>query len=93
MTEAYASLPNIIKYYGRIENAEIIEPGAQIPFNFRLMGSHMKSTANEIVKSITDFIESLPKGRKIHANWLVRNNRSYCMLHFENLKISIYFQF
>lgn len=71
MTEAYASLSNIIKYYGKVENGKIVNYGAQIPFNFRLMVTNMQSKASDFVKPITDFINSMPKGKHIHANWLV----------------------
>lgn len=71
MTEAYAPLSNIIKYYGKVENGKVVKYGAQIPFNFRLMVTNMQSKASDFVKPITDFINSMPKGRHIHANWLV----------------------
>lgn len=71
MTEAYAPLSNIIKYYGKVENGKVVKYGAQIPFNFRLMLTNMQSKASDFVKPITDFINSMPKGRHIHANWLV----------------------
>lgn len=71
MTEAYTALPNIMKYYGRVGNGEITQQGAQVPFNFRLMGSNFSTTATDFLKSIAGFVASMPKGEKIHANWLV----------------------
>lgn len=71
MTEAYSTLNNTIRYYGRAENGKIVEKGAQIPFNFQLMGTNFSTTAVEYKKIITGFIKRLPKGEKIEANWVV----------------------
>lgn len=71
MTEAYTSLEKTVQYYGKVENGRVVEYGAQIPFNFQLMGSSMSSTAFDFKKSIIKFIDNLPKGGKIHANWVV----------------------
>lgn len=82
MTEAYSTLNNTIRYYGRAENGKIVEKGAQIPFNFQLMGTNFSTTAVEFKKLITGFIKRLPKGEKIEANWVVSEIFQY---FFQNI--------
>lgn len=71
MTEAYSTLNNTIRYYGRAENGVIVEKGSQIPFNFQLIETNVSTTALEFKKLIMGFIKRLPKGEKIEANWVV----------------------
>lgn len=72
MTEAYSSLPNNLRYYGRVENGEIVEYGSQIPFNFDLItGTGRWSKASEFKQHIEAWINGMPKGKGIHANWVV----------------------
>lgn len=72
MTEGYASLENMIKYYGTIENGRIIRYGAQIPFNFQLISNtNMGTKANDFKTQIESWLKSMPQGNKIQANWVV----------------------
>lgn len=72
MTEAYSdTLELLMKYYGRSENGQIVEYGAQIPFNFNLIESSIWTPATEFERLIKEFVDRLPKGEKIHANWVV----------------------
>lgn len=73
MTEAYTSLPNNLKYYGRInKNGEVVEYGAHLPFNFNLISRTNRSTkADEFQTHIESWIDGMPKGKAIQANWLV----------------------
>lgn len=73
MTEAYTSLENNLRYYGVVENGEIVRYGSQIPFNFDLLTRTNKWTkASEYKEHIEDWINGMPKGKGIHANWVVR---------------------
>lgn len=72
MTEAYTSLPNTLRFYGRVENGEIVEYGSHIPFNFELISKTKRSsTAPEFKEHILDWINGMPKGKGIEANWVV----------------------
>lgn len=72
MTEAYTTLPNTLRFYGKVENGEITEYGSQIPFNFELISKTGKaSTSQEYLKHINDWINAMPKGNGIQANWVV----------------------
>ena len=72
MTEAYSdTLELLMKYYGRAENGHIVEYGAQIPFNFNLIHTNIETSAWEFQRLINEFMDHLPKGEKIHANWVV----------------------
>lgn len=72
MTEAYTSLPNILRYFGRVENGKIVEYGSHVPFNFDLISSVNKlSPASEFKKHIEIWINSMPEGEGIEANWVV----------------------
>lgn len=73
MTEAYAAIPLAAKYYGKIKNGKIIQYGAQIPFNFELISkTHISTTSSEFQSHIMEWINSMPIGNLIHANWVVR---------------------
>lgn len=72
MTEAYTNVKNIVRYYGKVENGEVIEYGSQIPFNFELiLETKMSSTASDFKSHIELFVNNLPKGKGIQANWVV----------------------
>lgn len=71
MTEAYSSLENTMRYYGKVENDEIVKYGAQIPFNFYMIWTDASTNASVLAYLIKDFIDHLPKGNQIHANWVV----------------------
>lgn len=72
MTEAYSdTLELLMKYYGRAENGHIVEYGAQIPFNFNLIHTGIETSAWEFQRLIKEFMDHMPKGEKIHANWVV----------------------
>lgn len=71
MTEAYSTLTNTIRYYGRVENGKIVEQGAQIPFNFQVIETNATTQAGEFKDLIKGFVKKLPKGKKIEANWVV----------------------
>lgn len=67
MTEAYASLPDMVRFYGEPNN-----PGAQIPFNFELIsnvGENSKAVDYEI--RINNWLAAMPEG-EYFANWVVR---------------------
>lgn len=75
MTEGYATLPYMIKYYGRIENGSVVDGqyGSQIPFNFLFITyTSMGTTASGYKTQINDWLSNMPKGKQIQANWLVR---------------------
>lgn len=73
MTEVYTTLPNTQKYYGKTDsNNQITEYGAQVPFNFELiMYTNYMSKASDFKKHITEWLDAMPKGDKMHANWVV----------------------
>ena len=72
MAEAYSALHLALKYYGRVENGEIVEYGAQIPFNFELMSNTWMGTESYGYKeNIEKWLYNLPRGKGIHANWVV----------------------
>lgn len=90
MTEAYSdTLELLMKYYGRpgICNGQIEEYGAQIPFNFNLIHTNYKTSAWEFERLIREFVNHLPHGEKIHANWVVR-----IMSIIENIKNFTFFK-
>lgn len=76
MTEAYTTLNNTMRYYGRIKDGQITENGAQIPFNFQLMDLSKTSSNEDFEKLINEFLVNMPKGDKIQANWVVRSKFS-----------------
>lgn len=76
MTEAYSdTLELLMKYYGRPgANGQIEEQGAQIPFNFNLIHTNYKTPAWEFERLIREFVNHLPQGDKVHANWVLGNH-------------------
>ncbi|XP_034948194.1 maltase 1-like [Chelonus insularis] len=65
MSEAYTSLPNIMKYY---------KYGSNVPFNFMFVtGLNNRSRAIDFKRSIDGWLNSIPKGDYI-ANWVVDNH-------------------
>lgn len=72
MTEAYTSLPNNLRYYGRVEDGKVVEYGSQVPFNFDLvMRTNRFTKASEFKARIESWINAMPKGEGIEANWVV----------------------
>lgn len=72
MSEAYTNLPNTLRFYGKVENNKITQYGAQIPFNFELISKTSKtSTAFDFKANIENWINGMPKGKGIEANWAV----------------------
>lgn len=74
MTEAYSTLQNTIRYYGRTDDVkagQIVQYGAQIPFNFQLINTNSMSTAYEFRSLIANYLNSLPIGSDIQPNWVV----------------------
>lgn len=72
MTEAYTSLPNTVRFYGKVENGAITKYGSQIPFNFELISkTGKKTTSQEFQTHINNWINAMPKGKGIYANWVV----------------------
>ncbi|XP_071878987.1 alpha glucosidase 2 [Bombus fervidus] len=64
LTEAYASLSNMIKYYNY---------GSQIPFNFRFItDADANSNATQLKNVIDSWIKSMPEGGV--ANWVMGNH-------------------
>lgn len=75
MTEGYANLTFMLKYYGTIENGRIVRYGSQIPFNFLLISFTNEGTkSHEYKKNIEDWLNNMPKGNKIQANWVVSSH-------------------
>lgn len=73
MTEAYTSLPNTLRFYGVTNTSGyVIKYGSQIPFNFELISkTSFSSTANDFKVNIDNWMNGMPKGTGIHANWVV----------------------
>lgn len=71
MTEAYGSVPVMSRYYGKVKNGVIVKYGVQIPFNFQLMSVSRTSNATEYIADIEAWMNAMPKGIEIHANWVV----------------------
>lgn len=72
MTEAYVALPNALKYYGEVRNGIVTKYIADIPFNFILqVKTTNTTTASSFKRKIHQWIDGMPKGDKIHANWVV----------------------
>lgn len=69
MTEAYITLPKTLQYYGIVENGKITKYGAEIPFNFELQV--VMKNAVKLKRLINGWLLGMPKGEKIHANWVV----------------------
>lgn len=72
MSEAYTTLPNTLRFYGKVENGEITQYGAHIPFNFELISkTNVNTTSYELKAHIQHWLNGMPKGNQIHANWVV----------------------
>lgn len=72
MTEAYTSLPNTLKYYGKVENGKILKYGSQVPFNFELISNtNFASEAGDFKTNIDNWLNGMPQGTGIQANWVV----------------------
>lgn len=73
MSEAYGTLENTLKYYGSKDaNNQVTTYGAQIPFNFELlMYTNYMSKPSDIKQHIYGWLNGMPKGEKVHANWVV----------------------
>lgn len=83
MTEAYTSLPNTLRFYGKVENGQITQYGSQIPFNFELISkTSIKSKSYDFKTNIDNWLNGMPSGKGIHANWVV----SMFFLSFYTLK-------
>lgn len=77
MTEAYTSLQNTLRFYGKVENGKITQYGSQIPFNFELISKTSKtSTAVDFKTNIDNWLNGMPKGKGIEANWVVSAHNS-----------------
>lgn len=71
MTEAYTTLPRTLQYYGVVSNGTVVQYGSQIPFNFELLNLNISSTACDYENSIGGWLNGMPNGVGIHANWVV----------------------
>lgn len=72
MTEAYTSLKNTLRFYGKVENGVVMQYGSQIPFNFELISkTTAASTSADFKTHIEGWLNGMPKGNGIHANWVV----------------------
>uniref|UniRef100_A0A182Q8T6 alpha-glucosidase n=1 Tax=Anopheles farauti TaxID=69004 RepID=A0A182Q8T6_9DIPT len=68
LTEAYAALENMTRYYGTPA-----APGAQIPFNFQLITLlTVNSTGREFVAAVESWLRAMPRGAI--ANWVLGNH-------------------
>lgn len=68
MTEAYASLPETIKWYGNDSH-----PGSHMPFNFALISGLQKlSNALDFNSSVNSWLNEMPNGTV--ANWVMGNH-------------------
>lgn len=93
MTEAYTSLTNALRFYGKTSNGVVTQYGAHVPFNFELIGqTNINSTASDFKKHIFDWINGIPKGAKLHANWVVSNSEnSLIRLNSKRLRLILIF--
>lgn len=72
MTEAYTSLPNTLRFYGKIENGLVTQNGSHIPFNFELISkTNRMSSSYDFQTHINNWLNGMPKGKGIYANWVV----------------------
>lgn len=70
MTEAYTSLPNIIRYYGNGQRN-----GSHVPFNFELITKvNGDSTAKDFNDHIQEWLDAMPKDNGSYANWVMGNH-------------------
>ncbi|XP_063617383.1 maltase A1-like [Cydia splendana] len=68
MTEVYAKIQDVVKYYGEGDRE-----GAQIPFNFDLITDvDGSSSANDIKRAIDKFLTYKPVDKD--ANWVIGNH-------------------
>lgn len=76
MSEAYSSLPKTLRYYGKTNNNGVVtQYGAQIPFNFQLLSNTDRNTKATVFKQyITDWLNNMPHGARLHANWVVSDS-------------------
>lgn len=74
MAEGYTTLPNVMRYFGQIEHGQIVDGkyGVHIPFNFFLLqNTEIDSKSGEFKLNIDNWMNNMPKGNKILANWVV----------------------
>lgn len=82
MTEAYSTLSNTLRYYGNVSNGAIVQYGSQIPFNFQLFNVNISSSACDFRKTIADWLNNMPNGAGIHANWVVSTQNKHQFINF-----------
>lgn len=89
MTEAYTSLPNTLKFYGKVEDGVVTKYGSQIPFNFELISKTSKaSTSYDFKTNIDNWLNGMPKAKGIHANWVVSSFSHFILSESYNISIS-----
>lgn len=71
MTEAYGSIPQMVKYYGRVKNGVVVKYGVQVPFNFGIINLQNDANARDFITGINSWINAMPKGIQIQPNWVV----------------------
>lgn len=73
MTEAYTNLENTLRFYGKTdESGKVATYGAHMPFNFELIShTNMDSKPSDFIIDIKNWLNGIPKGDKLHANWVV----------------------
>lgn len=72
MSEVYTKLPNMLRYYGKVENGKITKYGTQVPFNFEfILKLGFGSKASDYKTVIESWLNGMPKGTGIRANWVV----------------------
>lgn len=77
MTEVYANITSVMKYYGSDDESV---PGAHVPFNFQLIGGMDADTdARDLLFNINKWMSFMPLAQT--PNWVVsfsRPLRLYC---------------
>lgn len=69
MTEAYASIPEQVRWYGKDEN----NLGAHWPFNFALIVDlNNESKANDFSAAVNSWLDEMPSYAK--PNWVLGNH-------------------
>ncbi|VVC33480.1 Glycoside hydrolase superfamily,Glycosyl hydrolase, family 13, catalytic domain [Cinara cedri] len=71
-TESYTSINTLMQYYGNITN-----PGAQIPFNFQLLGMDRNNLLEQTEQGIKKWIENIPEN--MVPNWVIENHDLFRM--------------
>lgn len=71
MTETYGNVRQMTKCYGESRNGVIFRYGAHVPFNFLLTGLADYYKPIDFVNNIKLWINNMPVGIGIHANWVV----------------------